>query len=264
MKSPMSLDSPGVRGEDGRLVAACRRTGRVPAADGSHTNATMLIAVRAIAALALFLGGCAAPPSTAGPAASPSTQGESPSTSATASPAITSQPSVRPVTSEQPDALPTLPPFPGIPTLGGHMSELEAGCRGTIYYKTKALHADQCGLPLFDEVLRLDRLTASPGERLLIEAPDGYAFSVADAQLSEGWSVRIAPSSALRRGVEIPLGGMEPHVGHVVARGLGPNARVRVKVPAKKGTYVVELTGPLARDGWTFPGSLYYWLVKVG
>ena len=53
-------------------------------------------------------------------------------------------------------------------------------------------------------------------------------------------------------------------IGTVVAEGLGPNNRVSVRMPARKGTYVVELTGPLARDGWTFPGSLYYWLVEVG
>jgi hypothetical protein len=157
-----------------------------------------------------------------------------------------------------------MPPFPGLPTLAGIAAGFQAGCRGTIYYLRTPIHGDLCVLPLFDEVLRLDRLNAEPGERLLIQAPDGYSLSVADTPLSEGWSIRIAPSSALKRGREIPVSGISPRVGDVVARGLGPSDHVRVRMPTRKGTYVVELTGPLARDGWTFPGSLYYWQVTVG
>jgi hypothetical protein len=226
----------------------------------------MLTRVLALTVSLVLLLACAAPQDTGRPPLAslgqtpslPPTPADSPSVSIAASPTETPGPS------GPYDALPTLPPFAGLPTLDGHRSGLQAGCRGTIYYLTTPIHGDACGLLRWDEVLRLDPLRASLRARVLLEAPEAYVFSVADAHLASGWSVRIALARALRRGTDIPLDGIASRIGTVVASGLGPNKRISVRMPAREGRYVVELTGPVARDGWTFPGSLYYWLVEVG
>jgi hypothetical protein len=225
----------------------------------------MLLRSLAITFSVLLMGACAAQQEPSDPPAG-SLQVETPAPTRSPAPSTTdvSEPSVTPIASGPDDALPTMPPFAGIPTLDGHPSGFQAGCRGTLFYLTTPIHGDVCALLPVDEIHRLDRLDVAAGDRLVIEAPDGYAFSVADARLEKGWSVGIAPLSALKRGTDIPLDGVTHDVGNVVRRGLGPDKRLAVRMPNRKGTYVIELTGPLARDGWTFPGSIYYWLVEVG
>lgn len=139
---------------------------------------------------------------------------------------------------------------------------MEGGCR-TVYYLTEVDVGDQCGPFFFDDVLRLDPVTALVGEAVAIQAPAGYVFSVADASLSDGWSVKVAPASEVQ-GLQGESTGMPSDIGTVLAQGIGPDATVSVTLPTKPGTYVVQLVGPLARDGWTFAGSIYFWLVRVG
>ena len=156
---------------------------------------------------------------------------------------------------------PTIPPFPRTPTLDGHASSLEAGCR-SVYHLSEYSTGDQCGTVTFDEVLRAKPIDFSSGEQVTIAAPPDYVFSAIDANLPDGWSVMIASASDLD-GLEVGLTGMPSEVGNVLASGPGPDREVQVTLPTKAGIYVVQLAAPLVRDGWTFAPSLAYWLVRV-
>jgi hypothetical protein len=173
------------------------------------------------------------------------------------SPTATASPPAEPMATTPP----TMPPFPRTPTLDGHASSLEAGCRA-VYYQSEYNTGDQCGPVSFDEVLRAKSIAFSPGEQVTIAAPPHYVFSAIDANLPAGWSVMIASASDLE-GLDIGLHGMPKKAGRLLARGIGPDRRVRVTLPTKAGSYVVQLAAPLVRDGWTFAPSLAYWLVRV-
>ncbi len=172
-------------------------------------------------------------------------------------PAATASPSAEPMATPPP----TMPPFPRTPTLDGHASSLEAGCRA-VYYLDEMSTSDQCGPVSFDEVLRAKPISFSPGEQVTIVAPPDYVFSAIEAGLPDGWSVKIAPASDLT-GLEVGFYGMPKQVGRLLASGIGPDRRVRMTLPTKAGTYVVQLAAPLVRDGWTFAPNFSYWLVRV-
>ncbi len=172
-------------------------------------------------------------------------------------PTATSSPSAEPIATP----LPTIPPFPRTPTLDGHASSLEAGCRA-VYYLSEMSTSDQCGPVGFDEVLRAKPIAFSPGEQVTIAAPPHYVFSAIDANLPDGWSVRIAPASDLE-GLEVGSTGMPKKVGRLLASGIGPDRKVRITLPTESGSYVIQLAAPLVRDSWTFAPSLAYWLVRV-
>ena len=186
----------------------------------------------------------------------------------TASAAVieTLPPTVDPTTQPSVD-LSTQPPFPGNPTLRFGSATLAAaiaqgGCGG-VFRGTTPVAVDDCGPFMFDAVANAEPLRLRPGTRLTFLAPSGATFSAAQMGGSVGWSVVVAPSRKLVGLMDVTQTGIPADVGHVLAKGIGPDASVSVESPVQPGDYVVQLASPLARDQWTFFGNLYYWRLIV-
>ena len=160
-----------------------------------------------------------------------------------------------------------MPPFPGVPSLavgarGGVESPVQGGC-GSVYYLTDVVGDDQCGPFVFDAVLASKPVLAGRGQTIRLIAPPTYVCSAADAGLAEGWSVKIATASALKGVEDDQAAGIPQKLVRVLASGLGPNVNVSARTPSTAGDYVIQLVCPMARDGWTFVGGFFYWLIRV-
>jgi hypothetical protein len=163
--------------------------------------------------------------------------------------------------------MPTMPPFPGVPSLAvgagrAFKSPLQGGC-GSVYYLAQVVAEDQCGPFVFDAVLALQPISAQRQQAMTITAPPTYGCSAADAGLAEGWAVGVADAGALRGVVDATAAGMPRRLATVRATGLGPVQKVSVRAPSRVGEYVLELACPMDHNGWTFVGGFYYWLIRV-
>jgi hypothetical protein len=157
-----------------------------------------------------------------------------------------------------------MPPFPGSPELNGQPPTLDAGCR-TVYYLAEAIVGDQCGPITYKDVLAGDRVRVGAGAKVRIVAPPTFVFSSEVSGLlvnGYGWSVSMSDSSAVGDLVVGPQG-LPPEVARVLRAGAGTTSEVVVTMPTTPGTYILEMVGPLERDGWTFAGDLYEWAVDV-
>jgi hypothetical protein len=130
-------------------------------------------------------------------------------------------------------------------------------------FGTEEVAGDQCGPFAFDAVVKTPPLRVSLGQELTFLPPAAWAFSVKDTSLPTGWSVLVAPASGLAVVEDGTATGIPETLGQAVAAGVGPDIAVTVKAPTKAGDYVLQLAGPIARDGWTILGNLYYWRITV-
>ena len=142
------------------------------------------------------------------------------------------------------------------------MAVAQGGCGG-VFRGTQGVASDQCGPFAFDAVIEAAALHLRPGTNLTFLAPSGATFSAAEMGGSTGWSVVVAPSRKLVGFEDVSDAGIPANLGHVVAKGLGPDPSVAVEAPTQAGDYVVQLASPLARDQWTFFGLFYYWRIIV-
>ncbi len=132
-----------------------------------------------------------------------------------------------------------------------------------MFYGTAAVGGDQCGPFLFDAVLRSTPVSASAGQPITITAPSTYAFSVIDADLAVGWSVEVAPAENLRGVRDDQAAGIPAKPARTLASGRGPDKTIHVRAPSTAGDFVLQVSAPVARDGWTFAGAFWYWLIRV-
>ena len=192
----------------------------------------------------------------------PSTAAQStPSAATIETPATTVDPSTQPS-----EDLSRQPPFPGDPILrigsGAPARAIAQGGCGGVFRGTDQVAFDDCGPFAFDAVIGARALRLRPGTGLTFVAPSGATFSVAQMGGSVGWSVVVASSRKLV-GLEAVNAGIPAKLGHVLAKGLGPDRSIAVEAPSQPGDYVVQLASPIARDQWTFYGNLYYWRLIV-
>jgi hypothetical protein len=219
----------------------------------------MVIAVAAAACGASGTASSPISPAALAPSSTPAVSTSPPPQQSTATP--------DPADESLSSPIPTMPPFPGTPLLAlasGDVVDPSAvgGCR-TVYYLVDVDVGDQCGPFGFEAVLASKPIPISTGEAMMFVAPPTYVFSVADTSLEKGWSVTIAPATALKGVDDAQPDGIPDTVAQVLASGLGPDATVTVRAQ-KTGDYVLQLGSPMSRDGWTFVGSFYCWLIRVG
>jgi hypothetical protein len=120
---------------------------------------------------------------------------------------------------------------------------------------------DDCGPFSFDRLIQSVPIRVLRDARLVLRAPDGSAFSVRTAHIAGEWTVKVARAAVLAGhddGQSFPAG-----IGTVLAHGRGPDTAIVITMPADPGEYVVQVDGPLARDGWTFAEGVWFWLVRV-
>ena len=160
-----------------------------------------------------------------------------------------------------------MPPFAGVPSLavgagGGIESPVQGGC-GSVYYLTDLVGEDTCGPLVFDAVLASKPVLAGTAQSISLTAPPSYACSAALRDWPRAGRQR-SHARAPSKGVEDDqAAGIPQKPARVLASGLGPNENVSARTPSKAGDYVIQLACPMARDGWTFVGGFFYWLIRV-
>ena len=204
----------------------------------------------------------ASPQTTPAPSAAPaSIPAIDPSASPVPTDAASSEPTEPPAT-DPPAVEPSLPPPPGDPRLAGVTSTWRGGC-GAVFDGPKMFSIDDCGPTTFSGLLDSAPIRVVSGARLVVRPPDGFAFSWVSAHQPGAWTLKLATAAELA-GVDgsdvqrFPTG-----IGTILAHGRGPDVAVVITMPTRSGVYVVEYDGPLAKDGWTFAASAWYWLVRV-
>ena len=190
-------------------------------------------------------------------------------------PPILAEPTPTPAPTEptpvQTAAFPTLPPFPGPPTLDVGGTQVEPSDQGgcaTVLYLARGYAADQCGPHTF----KLDAATETvvAGQSMTLRAPTGWSFS-ADAIAGveapadrAAWRVTVAPIAAL-----VDLGPDQQELipliagGRVLAESNEPASVVTVVAPTEPGEYLLQLGEDDFRDGWTILGTLWFWRISV-
>ena len=171
-------------------------------------------------------------------------------------PTATPQPTVKPA------LLPAQPPLPDLPALAGVEPPFRAGCQTVYFHADPTGRRDNCLFQFFDDVRRSQPMIVAPGQAVTLKAPDGYVFSGLDASLPEGWHVQYA-NAAVVAGLETDPAGIPRNGDRTLAEGMGPAALIAISMPAEPGSYLLELSTALARDGWTVAGGLYYWPIRV-
>jgi hypothetical protein len=230
----------------------------------------VLVATLNAACVAPAPGPSERPVAVASPSASPgATTASAPTTSLLPAPSLAEpsgqpaavEPSVGPGSTPEPQPpVPSLPPALGWPRLAGVTSTWQGGC-GSLYDGTKIYGADQCGPFPFDRLISSVPTRVLAGARLVVRPPDGAAFSVVRADLPGEWTISIARAAELagsNDGQSFPTG-----IGTILAHGRGPDTAVVITMPNRAGDYVVQVDGPLERDGWTFTEGVYFWLVRT-
>ena len=210
--------------------------------------------------------------------ASPSaaTPTPTPQASAPPAPSLTPAPTPTPLPTDEPEAetprpadateRPTVPPFPdppGLPTIAVEAGErLEASMRGGcggVWYLAEMIASESCGPVGYEEALGADPIAVGPRATIAVIAPADWHIG-SDLALDREWVVRVAGTDGLDGAVETYR---EFPDGRRLEAGANPRRVIRFEAPTQSGDYLLQLDGPMARDGFTFEGGRWYWHIRV-
>lgn len=210
--------------------------------------------------------------------ASPSaaTPTPTPQASAPPAPSLTPAPTPTPLPTDEPEAetprpadateRPTVPPFPdppGLPTIAVEDGErLEASMRGGcggVWYLAEMIASESCGPVGYEEALGADPIAVEPRATIAVIAPADWHIG-SDLALDREWVVRVAGTDGLDGAVETYR---EFPDGRRLEAGANPRRVIRFEAPTQSGDYLLQLDGPMARDGFTFEGGRWYWHIRV-
>jgi hypothetical protein len=231
------------------LVLGCTARPGAPSASPAATKAAIAAASPSAPS--------AAPGATATPTMSPAS---------TATPLPTDEPELEtpsPVDATERPSVPDFPKPPGMPTIaidGGERIEpsQRGGCGG-VWYLAEMVASESCGPVGYEEALGADPTAVEPGAPIAVIAPLDWHIG-SDPALDWEWVVRVAGTDGL-------AGAVESYAEFPGARrleaGMNPRRVVRVEAPTQSGDYLIQLGGPMARDGFTFVGGRWDWHIRV-